>query len=394
MALAQPNVQWHRRTDLYGAGAFVCVVLTCFSQFAYTKPIGGSVLQLIATFVLGGVYTAVAILGHSFDGTLSPRWEGSRFLLQCVVGTALVFVSPVQGFFNIILLPLVSEAYFHFKWPAAVSATVYLFAVTVGVFWYRYGARSIPEASLDFVAAFAFTIAFTLLTRQAQLARDAAETLQRELELANAQLRAQSAQMEELATTRERNRVAREIHDGVGHYLTVVKTQLDVAAALFAAQPEHARAAVELAARLTGEALDDVRRSVGSLHADVARPPLPEAIRQLAAHGEPVPTVTIEGTPRPFPPAIEHALFRATQEGLTNIRKHARASDARLCLDFREPRCVRLVLADNGVGVSPGAGPAGCGLTGLRERIALIGGHVEAANRADGGFVLTIEVPA
>jgi len=394
MALDSPAALRHRRTDLYGAGAFVCVVLTCFSQFTLTRHIEGSVLQLIATFTLGGIYTAIAVLGHCFGDTMGRKMEGPRFVLQCVVGTAMVFVSPVLGYFNIILLPLVSQAYFDFKWPGAVGATLYLFAVTVGVFVYRFGTRAFPEASLNFVAAFAFTIAFTLLARQALHARDAAEALQHELELANAQLRAHATQTEELATTRERNRVAREIHDGVGHYLTVVKTQLDAAAALIPAQPDLARDAVEKAARLTGEALDDVRRSVGALRTDTARPPLPAAVRQLAVHGEPVPTVTIEGTPRPLPPAVEHALFRAAQEGLTNIRKHAQASTTQLCLDFREPGRVRLELADNGVGAAPGAEVTGCGLTGLRERIALIGGRIEAGNRAAGGFALTVEVPA
>ena len=395
MALHENSPHRHRRTDLYGAGAFVCVVLTCFSQFAFTDRISGTVTQVAVTFVLGGLYTVVEILGHCFDGTASPRWKTIRYLFQCALGTAMIFVSPVLGFFNIILLPLVSQAYFDFKWPAAFAATAYLFAVTVGVFAYRYGAHAIPEATLNFVAAFAFTIAFTLITRQALLAKDHAETLHRELEAANAQLRQNAAQAGELATTRERNRVAREIHDGVGHYLTVVKTQLDAAAALIPTQPDKARAGVIKAAKLTGEALDDVRRSVGALRTDAARPALTQAIRDLAAHGEPVPTVAVEGAPRPLPAAVEHALFRAAQEGLTNIRKHARATCALIVLDFRVPQQVRLELSDNGVGTGSAAtGSAGFGLTGLRERIELLGGRVESGNRAAGGFALTVEVPA
>ena len=146
------------------------------------------------------------------------------------------------------------------------------------------------------------------------------------------------------------------------------------------------------AARLTGEALDDVRRSVGALRADTPRPPLPEAVKQLAAHGSPVPVVAVEGAPRPLAPAIEHALFRAAQEGLTNIRKHARATSALVRLDFREPQRVRLELCDNGVGTAGGS--AGFGLTGIRERIEVLGGKVESGNRAGGGFALTVEVPA
>src|SRR3954470_20144681 len=98
----------HRRTDLYGAGAFVCVVLTCFFQFSFISNIQGSPARVIWTFVLGAIYTTVAILGHCFDDTANPKWNTARFLFQCAVGTAMIFVSPVLGYFNVILLPLVS----------------------------------------------------------------------------------------------------------------------------------------------------------------------------------------------------------------------------------------------------------------------------------------------
>jgi hypothetical protein len=72
----------------------------------------------------------------------------------------------------------------------------------------------------------------------------------------------------------------------------------------------------------------------------------------------PCPPSPIDGTPRPLTPAVEHALFRAAQEGLTNIRKHARATNAVVRLDFREPSRVRLELADNGVGANGTTAPA------------------------------------
>ncbi|MES1168857.1 MAG: ATP-binding protein, partial [Oleiharenicola lentus] len=121
-------------------------------------------------------------------------------------------------------------------------------------------------------------------------------------------------------------------------------------------------------------------------------PPLPEALRELFVHSEPVPTFALEGAPRPLPPGIEHALFRAAQEGLTNIRKHAHANRALVRLDFRAPSHVVLELSDNGVGANGAHG--GFGLQGLRERIEVIGGTLNAANRLEGGFALRVEVPA
>lgn len=386
----------HRRTgSLYGAFAFGSVILTCFANFVVVRRINGEAWQVGLTFLLGAVYAILGVLGDDFGRRLGRHGQTITYVAACAVAITMIFVSPVRGFFGIIVLPLVSQAIFDFGWKIATLAGLTLFGASVSVFGYYFGPRAIPEAAMSYTAAFAFTAVFTIITKQALTAREREEKLRRELETANEQLRAAAAQTEELATTRERNRVAREIHDGVGHYLTVVKTQLDAAAALFATDPARARENVDKAAKLAAEALDDVRRSVGALRTDAKRPPLPDAVKQLAAHAEPHATVTIEGAPRPLAPAVEHALFRAAQEGLTNIRKHARATQALVSLDFSHPQRVRLELADNGRGQNGRTPPHGCfGLTGLRERIELLGGTVEAANRLEGGFALRVEVPA
>jgi len=383
------------RTDYYGAFAFGSVIVTCFMQFVITSRLQGQPWQVLLTFLLGAIYGALGVFDDSIVLRYGAPWRNRVFALMLGLVTVMIFVSPVRGFFSIIVLPLMSQAVFDYRPRHAAAIGLYLYGLCIGVLWFYYGIRAVPEAMASYVAAFAFTIAFTFITKQALDARDREGRLRGELEAANAQLRAYAAQAEELATTRERNRLAREIHDGVGHYLTVVKTQLDVAAAICVTNPAQAKANVEKAARLTAEALDDVRRSVGSLRADAPRPPLPDALRQLATHGEPVPSVAIEGTPRPLPPAVEHALFRAAQEGLTNIRKHARATTALVRLDFRDAQRVQLELADNGIGRAPApAAGGGFGLTGLRERIELLGGTVSAANRLEGGFALRVEVPA
>lgn len=395
MSPALPH-QIARRTEYYGAFAFGSVILACFAHFLIVQHISGEEWQIVATFLLGGVYTVLGVLSGDLTIRFGRHGRILNYLFLCAVTVAMIFISPIRGFFGIIVLPLVSQAIFEFNWKGALVAGTGLFGACVLVFGYYYGARAIPEAMLSYSAAFAFTAAFTLITKQALDAREQSEELHRELEAANEKLRAYAAQAEELATTRERNRLAREIHDGVGHYLTVIKTQLDAAAALCDTDKTKARTSVEKAAKLASEALDDVRRSVGSLRADAARAPLPDAVRQLAALGEPPVTLSIEGTPRPLAPAIEHALFRAAQEGLTNIRRHARATQALLVLDFRPAARVLLELSDNGIGAAPDSNGdgSGFGLTGLRERIELLGGRVDSGNRLEGGYALRIEVPA
>lgn len=381
------------RGTYYGAFAYVVMILTCFGGFFYVDHFFRAEWSVPVVFFLGAVYTTTGVLHHDFCHGGGPRRVALYFLFQCALLGAMLWVSPVRGFFTMIVLPTVAQAIFDLRRPYAWLVIVYLFGLSVMQWAAVFGPQAIIIASLNYGAAFAFTIVFTSITKQALLARRRSETLRQELEVANAQLRAHAAHAEELATVRERNRVAREIHDGVGHYLTVVKTQLDAAAGLLPAQPEQARATIVKAAKLSAEALEDVRRSVGALRTDTARPPLAEALKELASHGEPVPTLAIEGAPRPLAPGVEHALYRAAQEGLTNIRKHARATNAIVRLDFRAPSRIVLELSDNGIGAAHGQN-GGFGLRGLRERIEVIGGKVDAANRLEGGFALRVEVPA
>lgn len=381
------------RGSYYGSFAFASVALGCYASYFNATTFYRSEWFVLLSFVLGMVHVAFGILCTEHTVGVSPRNQGGYFLGQCALLTAILILSPIRGFMGIIVLPVVSQAVLMLGWGGAALVCLYLYGLNIAIWGVPFGWSGALQALISYSAGFAFTVVFTAITRQALLARQASERLRHELEQANTQLRAQAEQTAELATTRERNRVAREIHDGVGHYLTVVKTQLDAASALLPTQPDRAREAVGKAAKLAAEALDDVRRSVGALRADAPRAPLPVALRELAAHGDPQPTFAVEGDPRPLSPTIEHALFRAAQEGLTNTRKHARATSALLRLDFRPPRRVVLELADNGVGANGGNG-AGFGLRGLRERIELLGGTVSSGNRLEGGYALRVEVPA
>lgn len=377
-----------RRSSYYGAFAFGCCILTGYASFLTDDRFYAPAGWVIVVFVLGALYAALGVGSGALD-EVRRRKAGIYYLAQCAILTGIVWLSPTRGFMGIIVLPVVSQAIFDLRRRFAALVALYLFTVDIAV----WGWPGMQSAAMSYATAFVFTIAFTFTTRRALDAREREATLRAEVEAANRQLREHAAQAEELATIRERNRLAREIHDGVGHYLTVVKTQLDAAAALLPDQPERARAAVLKASRLSAEALDDVRRSVGSLRTDAVRPPLPEALRALTRElGLPV-EVSVAGAVRELPPAVEHALFRSAQEGLTNIRKHAAASTAEVALDFRSATRVQLAVLDNGRGQA-GATNGGFGLKGIRERIELLGGRVETGNRHDGGFALRVELPA
>lgn len=384
----------HGRFDFYGKIAFAALVLVVFGEFLRVDRVNGTLGQLVLVFVLGALYAALGILSPA---SCTQRKVGSfsvYLLLQWAIANALVFVTPLKGFSFLIAMPIVSLATLDLGWLGASVVISELFAACLGTILWTFGSRALPEALPGYSVAFVFTVVFSLAARRALEARQHAEKLSNELAAANEQLRRYAAQADELATARERNRLAREIHDGIGHYLTTINVQLEAAHAVFTTQPAQAAAAIEKAARLSREALDDVRRSVGTLRTDIARPPLPDALQSLAQNLGLAVAFQLHGTPRPLPPAVEHALFRAAQEGLTNVRKHAAATHTDLTLDFTAPERVVLAIADNGRGAPATAAPSGFGLRGMRERIELLGGTVVAANGPTGGFVLRVELPA
>lgn len=384
------------RSTLYALLAYASVVLTTFVQLTFNDRLVGEPWQVVVTFVLGGLMIVLATFCDWLTENRAPWRKPAYFIAQTVIVAAAIAFSPSRGFFAILAMPVISHAIFELPWRGSLAVGLTLFSVSVGIWAGPFGFAGVVRAFVSYLSGYLFTIVFSILAREAFAARKKSEQLASELAAANALLRAQAAQTAELATTRERNRLAREIHDGVGHYLTVIKTQLDAATALLPTDSARAADSVTKAARLAGEALDDVRRSVGTLAADAVRPPLVDTIRQLAHDCDGAATLQIEGEPRPLPAAAEHALFRTAQEGLTNLRKHAAARTATITLDFRDAHRVRLSLVDDGRGASAAASPdSGFGLRGLRERFALLGGRVVAENRPDGrGFALTAEVPA
>lgn len=382
------------RLDLWGHLAFGALVLIVYSEFLHARHIDGTEGQVAATFLLGAAYSLLGIFNFSKLSDDRRLLRALYFPIQCSLATAILFVTPLKGFSAIIVMPVVSMAVLDLSWGWATLIVLELYAACIAAVGMTYGLGAVPSSVTNYGIAVLFTVVFSIATRGALSARARAENLSAELAAANEQLRRYAAQAEELATTRERNRLAREIHDGLGHYLTTINVQLEAARAVLAHQPAQAATALEHAVRLSREALADVRQSVGSLRVDATRPPLPVAIEAAATNLGLSVTVRVEGTSRPLPPAVEHAFFRAAQEGLTNVHRHAAAAPATVTLDFRGLDRVALVVADEGRSPAAPTPGGGFGLRGIRERVELLGGSVSAGPRTEGGFLLRIEVPA
>ncbi|MGW0825928.1 sensor histidine kinase [Streptomyces sp. NPDC002845] len=204
-----------------------------------------------------------------------------------------------------------------------------------------------------------------------------------------------AARVAELSAVTERNRLARDLHDSLGHHLTAMSVQLELASEIRALDPDSAERAVGEARRSLKLALGDVRQSVRALRGEAARPSLSAALAGLARDGAgamPRVTVEVSGDEDGYGAAELTALYRAAQEGLTNARRHARASRVTVTVDLA-PHAARLVVSDDGCGFRPERAAGGFGLLGMRERVQLVAGTVDLDSGPGEGTRLTVTVP-
>jgi signal transduction histidine kinase len=247
--------------------------------------------------------------------------------------------------------------------------------------------------------AFLFCFLFPLAVRREGIERVRAEALVTELEEAQRQLRAYASESEELAVACERNRMAREIHDTLGHYLTILAVQLETALKMEELGDARLHAELVEARRAAAECLTEVRGSVAALRpADLTTLSLPDALGRLVSEYDALdPTIEIaldvEGSTDALDLEQRLALYRCAQEALTNIRKHSEATRALLRLRVDE-RSVELLALDDGCGASTGADNApGFGLLGIRERIALLGGTSSMGPEPGKGWRVQVTAP-
>lgn len=222
------------------------------------------------------------------------------------------------------------------------------------------------------------------------------EIVHRDLQAANVALNQQLQQSRELVILEERARIARDIHDTLGHHLTAINLQLEHARKLRTQQPDVAWEEVGETKTLALEALAEVRRCVRALKPLV----LEErsglgALSALCRTFESTDleaTFAVSGTPYPLSPEMEITLYRALQGSLTNVVRHAGARRVSVLIVFADTE-VEFRVADDGQGVDEDRMEEGFGLEALRERAALLGGNLTVGNGAAGGFLFVLRIP-
>jgi signal transduction histidine kinase len=201
------------------------------------------------------------------------------------------------------------------------------------------------------------------------------------------------------AVADERARIARELHDSIAHGVSVMVVQAEAAEEVLIADPPAARGALHKVQGTGREALGELRRLVGILRspdgdAELVPQPGIASLDRLVDHVRDagLPTeVRIEGEPRQLPPGIDLSAYRIVQEALTNVLKHAQASLANVVIGYTHDSLM-LEITDDGRGAGAVNG-SGHGLTGMRERVALYDGELQAATREEGGFLVRARLP-
>lgn len=206
---------------------------------------------------------------------------------------------------------------------------------------------------------------------------------------ANEALREARAELAEMAVAEERLRFARDLHDLLGHDLSLIALKAELASKLLPARVDQAATEVEQIRELTRSALTQVREAVGGYRRPTLSSELAGAKVALEAAGI---ELEVDAADEALDPDVASVLAWAVREGATNAIRHSGARHAAITLRAREGTA-ELEIADDGRG-APGHDGGGHGLTGLRERVQSVGGTVEAGAGPGGGFRVTVRVPA
>ncbi|MCU7728271.1 sensor histidine kinase [Actinoplanes sp. KI2] len=343
------------------------------------------------------VATLIALLGleqvarrHATE----RRWAIGLLIVRMVlfeVATA----TDKAGFARVLYVLVPFFAYFSLgrRWSIGLAGAYLVAGVVRASFtpsWWT--DPEIVSDLLMFFIGMLLSVVTAAVAAEQQRSRERAERLVGELSASQRRLADYAGRVAELSAATERNRLARDIHDSVGHHLTAISVQLAKAEAFRERDPAVADRAVGDARRAAGRALQEVRESVGTLRASPFG--LTTAIAALADGLDDAGfrvSLEFSGSEAGHGRPEREALYRVAQEALTNARRHAGADLVRVALRFGP--AATLEVCDNGRGFTLGEVGAGSGLAGMRERLAALGGTFLVDSTPGHGTRVTASIP-
>ncbi|MEU4150982.1 sensor histidine kinase [Streptomyces sp. NPDC026659] len=380
----------------------------CFWAVVLLGVSGVSVVNMDGTPGHHGSYAAAWAVSVVLCAVLALRRRLPEMMLLVVLATGVVQlildVQPVAADFAMLVITYTVAAT-GARWASRLALAGSLVAASLAqVRWPNEHTSGLGQVALAVFQTVPFALAWVLgdsmRTRRAYFAQ---------LEERAARLEKEREAQSKVAVAAERARIARELHDVVAHNVSVMVVQADGAAYVLDAAPDQAKKALETISSTGRQALAEMRRLLGVLRTgehqesgeyvpqpDVGQ--IDDLVEQCRSAGLPV-DFRIEGTPRPLPSGVELTAYRIVQEALTNTRKHGGPEAG---------ASVRLVYFDDGLGLlveddgkgaphelyeEGGADGQGHGLIGMRERIGMVGGTLDAGPRPGGGFRISALLP-
>ncbi|MBN2044139.1 MAG: sensor histidine kinase [Anaerolineales bacterium] len=316
--------------------------------------------------------------------------------LLTMTTSSLYFFNVEPGLYLVIFFVISAQAMMMLPRPWGAVWILVLAGISALTFTMKEGIQSALMLMLIYGGGYLFFGIFGRVMLDSRLATERSEKLYAELQTAHAQLQDSIQRMEELAVTKERNRLAREMHDSIGHRLTVSAVQLEGAQRLVSKNPEKAEDMIGTVREEVKNALSELRQTVTALRQPIEIDlPLNQSLERLASSFETVSGLDIQLALSTLPPLSDqyrHIIYRTVQEGLTNIQRHAKATIAWIYLTQSLDK-ISLIISDNGKGFPPDPISNGYGMRGITERVALVGGECKFEEHTSGGAQITIYLP-
>ena len=382
---------------MIGTVVYISGLLQCGNRFIIP---GNAAYILILVTLLG--FELLEDRRYRYE---TPRRAAIVLLLVRMLLIEAVVVLDCSQISYLLYLIVPFYAYFAFGAPVSNGLSLFYLILVLTRFW-----LSVPQWTTDYQTLFVFIVFIFLLIFMRLLAqviqrdqrnRQRTEQLLVDLESSHRHLQVYSEEVADLAAAEERNRLARDIHDSLGHFLTAVNIQLEKALAFRERDPAVAEQAIRDAKLAASEALQDVRRSVAALR-DNDQPFSFMAATEILVRGLDDDRVSVSfaatGDESGYNRAALMALYRAAQEGLTNVQKHAGAEHIIVQVDFGQSEA-RLQLHDDGQGFDTAVLDETIrdpdkmfGLQGIQERLELVRGQMTLQSSA-GGTTMVVTVP-
>lgn len=351
------------------------LALGIISAFGFMMAIGSRRVSGL-TAIPPGIYLSIQTILLITLLILPPHYKTFLFLFFILSGEAMTVLNVGMGLVWILIFSL----------STAITTVVY-----------RDTGDDLSALPLYLGGYLLFGLIVYTSTR-AQSARKESQALFEELSDTYEKLQEYMVHSEELIVAQERNRLAREMHDTLGHQLTVSSIHLEGAQRLIVDDPQRAADIIDTVRTQIRDALSELRATVATLRQPLlSGVSIVSALKQLGAGFEDATDIqtklVVVGEFTGIPDAHRNVIYRAAQEALTNVHRHANASNVFIRLDCGERDVVQLTITDNGVGFPSQPELKGFGLQGLKERVALLNGELGFPQMAKGGACIQISLP-